>query len=78
MVKEYLRDNSDYTFDALKALAVVKLATIRCWEHRLVRWMDAYGAGLETRDAQLQVWKFSSTTYKSHRCVFESVARHFD
>ncbi|KAJ6489378.1 hypothetical protein DFH09DRAFT_948186 [Mycena vulgaris] len=83
MVKKYLRDNCDYTFDTLKenmpkALASVKLATIRRWEHRMVRWMDAYRAGLETQDAQLQVRQFSSRTYKSHRRVAERVARAFD
>ncbi len=40
LVKKYLRDNCDYTFDTLKenmpkALASVKLVTIRRWEHRM-------------------------------------------
>ncbi|KAJ7710753.1 hypothetical protein B0H17DRAFT_1190450 [Mycena rosella] len=53
MVKKYLSDNWDYTFDTLKenmpkALTSVKLATIRCWEHRMVQWMDAYHIGMET------------------------------
>jgi hypothetical protein len=56
MVKKYLRNNCDYTFDTLKenmlkALASVNIVTIWRWEHRMVRWMDAYRAGLETRDA---------------------------
>ena len=47
LVKKYLRDNCDYTFDTLKenmpkALASVKLVTIRRWEHRMRRWMEAY------------------------------------
>ncbi|KAJ7760045.1 hypothetical protein B0H16DRAFT_1313073 [Mycena metata] len=83
MVKKYLRDNCDYTFDTLKenmpkALAHVKLETIRRWEHRMVRWMDAYREGMETKDAQLQVRQFSSTTYSSHRRIPQGVARAFD
>jgi hypothetical protein len=46
-VKKYLRDNCDYTFPTLQAnvpvaLASVQLSTIRKWEHRMIRWMDAY------------------------------------
>ena len=82
-VKKYLRDNCDYTFDTLKenmpkALASVQLQTIRRWEHRMYRWMDAYRAGMGTTDAQKQVKAFSSTKYKSHRRVPEAVARTFD
>lgn len=51
---------------------------IRRWEHRMFRWMDAYRAGMGTTDAQKQVKKFSSTKYKSHRRVPETVARTFD
>lgn len=73
-VKRYLRENCDYTFDTLKtnmpiALATVQLQTIRKWEHRVLRWMDAYRSGLSTKDAQVQVKQFSSTKYKSHRRV---------
>src|SRR6266511_1554566 len=47
LVKKYLRDNCDYTFDTLKenmpkALASVKLVTICRWEHRMRQWMEAY------------------------------------
>jgi hypothetical protein len=82
-VKKYLRNNCDYTFDTLKenmpkALASVQLQTIQRWEHRMFRWMDAYRAGMGTTDAQKQVKKFSSTKYKSHRHVPETVARTFD
>ena len=82
-VKKYPRDHCDYTFDTLKdnmpkALASVKLHTIRRWEHRMFRWMEAYRSGLETKDAQLHVKKFSSTKYKSHRCIPEGVAQAFD
>jgi hypothetical protein len=82
-VKKYLRDNCDYTFDTLKenmpkALASVRLSTIRRWEHRMHRWMEAYRSGLETKAAQLEVRKFSSAKYKSHRRVPEGVARAFD
>lgn len=73
-VKKYLRENCDYTFATLrenmpKALASVSLETMRRWEHRTYRWMEAYRAGLGTSDAQIEVKRFSSTTYKSHRRV---------
>jgi hypothetical protein len=82
-VKKYLCDNCDYTFKTLKenvpkALASVRLSTIRCWEHRMHQWMEAYRLGLETKDAQLEVRKFSSAKYKSHRCIPEGIARAFD
>jgi hypothetical protein len=83
VVKKYLRDKCNYTFEALKtnlpdALQSVRLKTFRLWEHRMYRWMDAYRAGLGTSDAQIQVRKFSSTKYKSHRRIPEGVARAFD
>lgn len=82
-VKKYLRDHCDYTFDTLKenmpiALASVSLNTIRRWEHRVQRWMEAYRSGLSTKDAQMRVKQFSSTKYKSHRRVPEMLARTFD
>jgi hypothetical protein len=72
MVKKYLRDHCDYTFNTLKenmpkALASVPLQTIR-----------AYRSGLGTKDAQIQVRQFSSTTYKSHRRIPDTVASAFD
>ncbi|KAF8130405.1 hypothetical protein K438DRAFT_1469987, partial [Mycena galopus ATCC 62051] len=83
MVKLYLREHCDYTFDTLKeilpkALASVPIATIRWWEHRMCRWMDAYWAGMATQDAQLHIRKFVSKQYKSHRRVPEGVAQHYD
>jgi hypothetical protein len=83
VVKKYLRDNCDYTFDTLKenlpkALASVRLDTIRRWEHRMIRWMEAYRLGLEAKEAQTQVKAFSSKKYASHRRVPETVARLFD
>ncbi|KAH7917225.1 hypothetical protein BV22DRAFT_1108607 [Leucogyrophana mollusca] len=82
-VKKYLRNNCDYTFETLKdnmpkALASVPLNTIRRWEHWMQRWMEAYRMGLGTSDAQLQVEKFSSTQYKSHRRIPETVAQAFN
>ena len=82
-VKRYLRERCDMSFDTLKAnmpvaLKSVSLDTIRRWEHRMHRWMDAYREGLDTREAQFQVKAFSSTKYKSHRRVPESVAATFD
>jgi hypothetical protein len=48
--------SNNYTFETLKenmpkALACVKIGTIRRWEHRMHRWMEAYRSGLETKDA---------------------------
>lgn len=82
-VKRYLRENCDYTFKTLKtnlpkAMASVRLSTIRLWEHRMHRWMSAYRSGLEMKTAQLQVKEFSSRKYKSHRRVLETVACLFD
>jgi hypothetical protein len=82
-VKRYLHENCDYTFETLKtnlpkAMASVRLSTIRLWEHRMHRWMSAYRSGLETKTAQLQVKEFSSRKYKSHRRVPETVACLFD
>ncbi|KAG1785571.1 uncharacterized protein HD556DRAFT_1249608, partial [Suillus plorans] len=83
MVKKYLCDNCDYTFDTLKenmpkALASVPLQTTCRWEHWMYRWMEAYRSGLGTKDAQIQVRKFSSTMYKSHRHIPDAVASTFD
>ncbi|KAG2134556.1 uncharacterized protein EDB93DRAFT_1242635 [Suillus bovinus] len=71
-VKRYLRENCDYTFEMLKtnlpkAMASVRLSTIRLWEHRMHRWVSAY-----------QVKEFSSRKYKSHRRVPETLACLFD
>ena len=82
-VKNYLRKHCDYTFKTLqgnmpKALASVQVSTIRKWEHRMIRWMDAYRSGLGAKEAQFQVKVFSSKHYKSHRRVPETLARQFD
>ena len=55
--KKYLRDHTDYTFDTLKenlpkAMASVKLETIRQWEHRTFRWCEAYRSGAGAKEAQ--------------------------
>ena len=39
--------------------------TIRKWEHRMIRWMEAYRSGMTAKDAQFQVHAFSSRQYKS-------------
>lgn len=82
-VKRYLRENCDYTFETLKtnlpkALDSVNITTIRKWEHRMVRWMDAYREGLGAKDAQFKVKQFSSHKYASHRRVPETLACQFD
>ncbi|OAX41153.1 hypothetical protein K503DRAFT_713249 [Rhizopogon vinicolor AM-OR11-026] len=81
-VKRYLCENCDYTFETLKtnlpkAMAAVRLSTIRLWRHRMHRWMEAYWSALETKEAQLQVREFSSKKYKSRRHVPETVAPSF-
>ncbi|KAF8157614.1 hypothetical protein K438DRAFT_1620770 [Mycena galopus ATCC 62051] len=83
MVKRYLRKNCDDTFDTLKknmpaALASVQLATIRRWEHRMDRWMEAYRNGMETQAAQLHVRNFGSKQYISHRRIPERVYNAYD
>ena len=82
-VKKYLWEHCDYTFNTLKtnlpkALASVELKTIRKWEHRMIRWMEAYRDGKSAKDAQSEVKKYGSRQYKLHRKVSESVARRFD
>jgi len=41
-------------------------------------WIEAYGLGLGTQDAQALVWNFSATKYKSHRRIPEAVCKSFD
>jgi transposase len=82
-VKKYLREHCDYTFETLKAnlpkaLESVQLSTIRKWEHRMIRWMEAYRDGKSAKDAQFDVKKYGSRQYTSHRKALESVARRFD
>ncbi|KAG1823010.1 hypothetical protein EV424DRAFT_1511110 [Suillus variegatus] len=82
----YWSEDSDYAPDSdsdwsdgdESVLASVSINTIRLWQHRMFRWMEAYRSGLTTRDAQLRVKQFSSARYKSHRRVPETVARVFD
>jgi hypothetical protein len=82
-VKKYLCDHCDHTFDTLKenlpkALASVDVKTIRKWEHRTMRWLDAYGSGKGTKEAQLHVKQFSSCKYTSHRRIPQSIATLMD
>jgi len=82
-VKKYLCEHCDMTFDTLKAnmpiaMESVPLSTIRKWEHHMHHWMDTYGEGLGTKEAQVKVKKFSSTKYKSHRRIPDSVAAILD
>jgi hypothetical protein len=82
-VKKFLRDHCDYTFTTLqenlpKALESVAVETIRKWEHRMWRWLDAYDDGLAAREAQLRVQEFSSRKFKSHRRVPERLGVQMD
>ncbi|KAF8237324.1 hypothetical protein L208DRAFT_1248369, partial [Tricholoma matsutake] len=79
----WLQENCDYTFATLQenlptALTSVGIKTIWKWEHRMIRWMDAYHSGLSAKDAQFQVKHFSSRAYTLHRHVLETLARMFD
>ncbi len=56
----------------------VPLETICQWQHCMDWWMTAYRGGLLTHNAQIYVRNYSSKKYKSHRCVPETVARHFN
>ncbi len=82
-VKRYLREHCDYSYDGLKAnlpdaLASVDISTIRKWEHRMIRWMDAYRGGKDAKEAQVEVKKFSSRRFASHRRIPEGVAAALD
>jgi hypothetical protein len=82
-MKRYLREHCDYTYSGLQknipdAMASINVLTIRKWEHRMIRWMDAYRDGKGTKEAQIQVKKFGSRKQTSHRRVYETVARAFD
>ncbi|KAA1476310.1 hypothetical protein DENSPDRAFT_784921, partial [Dentipellis sp. KUC8613] len=83
MRQKWLRDHCDYTFETLKenvpkALESVSVATIRRWEHRTWRFVDAYGEGLDAKDCQKKVKEFSSRQYKSHRRIPETLARQME
>ena len=50
-VKRYLREHCDYLYEGLqanllKALESVNISTIRKWEHRTMRWKNAYRGGM--------------------------------
>ena len=82
-MKKYLREHCDYTYSGLQknipdAMASIDVLTIWKWEHRMIRWMDAYREGKGTKEAQIQVKKFGSHKQSSHRRVYESVAKVFD
>ncbi|KAF8236655.1 hypothetical protein L208DRAFT_1525019 [Tricholoma matsutake] len=83
MHQRYLHENCDYSFMTLQenmpnALASVSVETIQKWEHWMKQWMEAYGDGLGVKDAQIQVKKFSSKCYTSHRRIPECVAAALD
>jgi hypothetical protein len=60
VVKKYLCEHCDYTFETLKknmpeALDSINMQTIQWWEHWMQRWMDAYQNGMETQAAQIHI-----------------------
>jgi len=82
-MKRYLREHCDYTYSGLQrnipdAMASVNVFTIRKWEHQMIRLMSAYRDGKGTKEAQIQVKKFSSRKQTSHHRVYETVACAFD
>ena len=50
-------------------------STIWKWEHQMIRWMEAYRGGHNTKEAQLLVKWFSSHRYTSH-CVSTEAMGH--
>lgn len=52
------------------ALASVSRTIIRKWEHRMIRWMDAYRSDLGPKEAQRFVRAFSSTLHTNLIVVF--------
>ena len=83
MVKKYLRGYCDYTFDALKENMPKACSSAN---HSQAGALDVpLDGGLQvrtghkgTKNVQVQVHKFSSATYKSHRCIPDAVASAFD
>ncbi|KIJ39315.1 hypothetical protein M422DRAFT_257928 [Sphaerobolus stellatus SS14] len=73
-VKRHLRANGDGSFATLqenmgKALASVSITTIWRWEHRMKHWLNAYDMGMDAKEAEKEVRKFSTRSYKSHRRI---------
>lgn len=82
-VKRWLRENCTYEFQTLqenmpKALGSVSVELIRKWELRAWRFIEAYGDGLEAREAQKRVKEYSTRQYKSHRRIPDQVAEGLD
>ena len=82
-MKRYLWEHCDYTYSGLQknipdAMASVDVLTIQKWEHQVIQWMDAYRDGMGTKEAQIQVKKFSSHKQSSHCWVYEIVVHMFD
>ena len=83
MVKKYLCDHCNYSFDGLKdnlpkALESVQIQTIWQWENKFFCWVEAYCSGLGLVEAHAHVKKYTSRQFTSHRCVSERVAATFD
>ena len=67
----YLHEHCNYTHAGFQenlpqALASVDISTIWKWEHRMIRWMEAYRGGKNAKEASLLVKQFSSHRYDSH------------
>ena len=79
VVKKYLQEHCDYTFETLKtnlskALESVQLSALWKWEHQMIWWMEAYRNGKSAKDAQFDVKKYGSQKYTSHHRASENVA----
>lgn len=54
-MEHYLCEHCNYTFAGLqenfpKAVELVDISKIQKWEHRMIRWMEAYKDGSDARD----------------------------
>ncbi|KAF8991017.1 hypothetical protein BDQ17DRAFT_1466518 [Cyathus striatus] len=65
-------------FENSEGLESVPIQTIRKWELRMIRWMNAYHEGLGAKEAQTKAKQSSSRRYTSHRRIHEAVATAFD
>lgn len=72
-------EHCEYNFKSLKrmvpiSLHRVELLTIRRWECRMWRWIEAYDQGFRGVAAADKVKEFAEKKYKSHRGIPDSVA----
>jgi hypothetical protein len=79
IIKRFLRAECDYKFASLQqimpdAIASVQLATVRRWEARFWRFLEAYDNELSFKDASEEIkalYRKAQTVYSSHRRASE-------